>query len=113
MVQSFVRDIGPPSSDEAHLHTADDTAARGIGVHVQSLSDRRPEQSKRREIYGDGEVDPLDGFQGSDAVRCVWKQDVGTEDGGDDGPNGLNSLCDADRELCIPRGADDCKVTMS
>ena len=63
--------------------------------------------------FGDGEVDPLDRFQGSDAVICVLKEDVRTEDRGDDGPNSLNSLCDVDPELCIPRGASDCKDTMS
>ena len=36
------------------MHTADDTAAWDTGVHVQleSLSDRRPEQSARRESFG-------------------------------------------------------------
>ena len=53
LFHSFVSDIGPsPSLDETHLHTADDTATRGIGVHVESLPGRRPEQSARRESFG-------------------------------------------------------------
>lgn len=63
--------------------------------------------------YGDGEVDPLDGFQRGDAVGCVLEEDVGTEDRRDDGASGLNGLCDVDTELCVPRGAGDCDDTMS
>jgi len=66
-----------------------------------------------KDEYGDGEIDPLDGFERGDAVGCGLEEDVGTEDRGDDGPGRLNGLCDVDSELCIPRGTGDCNDTIS
>ena len=55
----------------------------------------------------------MDGFQRGDAVGCCLEEDVGAEDGRDDGSGGLDGLCDVDPELCIPWGASDCKDAVS
>lgn len=73
----------------------------GNGAHDE---DTRKQENKD----GDGEVDPLYAFKGIHAVRGIREEDVGAEDGTDDGAYCVEALGDVDADFSEVGWAADC-----
>lgn len=76
-------------------------------VGVGDLGDLGHEEAKGQDEDedGDGEVDPLDVLQGGLVVK--GEEDVGAQDGGDDGADGVEGLGDVDADLGVLGGPAD------
>jgi len=75
-------------------------------VGIRHFRDGREEEDdgEKEDEGGNTQIHPLDGLKGLSAWRSdVFEEDIGCEDGSDDGPDGLESLRQVETHLGVPR----------